>query len=264
MHVVAIQQFDGEAEPRAARLAAATGLTLLEARSRARGPGPRVVCTFGDGGDAALAAAALDAAGFAPLVLAGFELEDDHARVVARTAHVERDALAVTTRDGRALEAPLATVELLLRGTAFRSGTETVVKKERQLSLGKAVLTGGILLSRNVETKSTRETHDFEPFLHVYAAGLPPIALREREIAYGAGRGGKPLEPSRAANFTRLAGELRGGAPAATWDERLLTRAGQTHLLGGVLDPEAFLDVALTLLARALRSPRAGAPYRTP
>jgi len=250
---VAIRRFEGEAEERAARLAAATGLTMLEARQRTRGPGPRVVSTYGDPSEAALAEAALEVAGFAPLLIRDADLEKDAARVVARSVRLDATRLEVRTRDGRVAEAPLAAITLLLRGTAFSSGTETKVTKEKKLSVGKAMLTGGLLFTKTVEKKTTREVHEREAFLHVYTAGQAPIALRESALQHEAG-GARPLEPSRAANFARLAAELRAAAPAAPWDERLLTRAGQLHLLGGVLDPEQFLDVALTVLVASYRA----------
>jgi hypothetical protein len=59
---------------------------------------------------------------------------------------------------------------------------------------------------------------------------------------------------------TRLAAERRARTPGAIWDERLLTRAGQVHVLSGMLDPERWADVAIAVLAASLVT---RSPYRS-
>lgn len=65
---------------------------------------------------------------------------------------------------------------------------------------------------------------------------------------------GPRRQPSRAANFAVLVAELRRRCPAAVYDERLLTRAGQARVLGPALSPGEHRDVAITLLVRVLRA----------
>ena len=58
--------------------------------------------------------------------------------------------------------------------------------------------------------------------------------------------------PTAAGNFARLVERVREAAPQAGYDDRLNTRAGQLHLLGERLTPEAHLEIATLLLARTL------------
>ena len=92
-----------------------------------------------------------------------------------------------------------------------------------------------------------------EGFLHLYARGMPPLAWREDRLQYRSL--GKALLPSRHANFAQVVAELRRRCPAAAYDERLATRAGQAQLLGPTLSTDDHLDVAISVLAAALRKP---------
>ena len=72
--------------------------------------------------------------------------------------------------------------------------------------------------------------------------------LRETELQY---QGlGAALAPVRTANFRRLVHELRTRSPLASYDDRLLTATGRANVLGGILPPDRYLNVALALLAK--------------
>jgi hypothetical protein len=219
MRVLAISGSSGDLAERAAALAGATGASLYEAQRQLASRGPRVLATYGDPAAATRVAEALAAAGFTPILL------DDEAsrrtRFVVRGFELEGRTLRVTDRPGTLVQVPFAAITALLRGVR------------------------------------TLGPDDREPFLEVHAEAAPVLALCERQLQYD----GLHLErqATAAANFTRLVERLRGQAPQAAYDDRLNTRAAQLQVLGERLTPEAHLEIATLLLARALQRMRPAA-----
>jgi hypothetical protein len=259
MWVVAIRKVEGDEGARIAALQAALGLTAYEARPRALGPVPRVVGTFGQREPADTAAAILGGADMSPLVLGDDDIESDARRAAVRSFGLEPEGVRFVLRNGRTVDLEGREIRLLLRGTKIRSEQRVETTTERKLAVGKAVLTGGLLLTKQKKKDVTISTEVREGFLHVYASGEAVLSLVESGLLYDGL--GAAMAPTRAANFARLVSELRARAPRAPYDERLLTRAGQGQVLGGVLGPEPFLDVATTVLAATLVTAESS-PYR--
>ncbi|MFH1533180.1 MAG: hypothetical protein ABIK09_20835 [Pseudomonadota bacterium] len=246
-HIVAITALEGNPEEQSAVLATALGITAYEARQHTQPPGPRVVATLADPESAARLAAILEGAGFAPVVLRHGDVGDEDGRIVVRSFLFHPLGLRVETRGGEPHAVRFDRIQMLLQGMDLQRGVETKTTSQRRLALGKAIVTGGMAITKKVKTTKTTERETGGPFLMVYAEGHPTLAFRETELQYQ-GLGGA-LQPGRPANFLRLIAELRARAGAARWDGRLMTMAGQRHVLGGVLSPERDLDVALALLA---------------
>lgn len=253
MHVVAIREFSKGFESRADALAAPLGIppAVLIARLQAAGTGPVVVATTAEKGPAAALAAAVDAAGFRSLLLAPEDVETDAGRFVARKPSFNERLLRVESRGGEALAVDLPGVVLILRGTMGESRVETTTTRERKLSPARILLSGGLMLTKTVESTTRQVVEAREGFVQLYAPGSPPVALRESALTYE--DFGLPRQPSRAANFAALAAELRRRCTAAVFDDRLLTRSGQARVLGPSLPPDEHVDVAISLLAAVLR-----------
>jgi hypothetical protein len=253
MHVVALQ-FDKDAgDALAVRLAAVLGRTLLEARGRVSEPegGPAVLATFGGPGPAEEYAEELRSRGFKVLVLPVDEVETDEQRLVVRSFELGPGSLQVRSRQGETAEVPWPEVRLLLRGIVRVQHKRTVMVQQRELSLGRAILTHGLMVTKVKKSPRTEVmTGESEGFLHLYAPSTPPLVFPQNDLDYsGLGPG---LDPSAAANFARLTAALRAACPEARYDERLASPQGQARLLGPSLPPERHLDLAVTLLARAL------------
>ena len=123
--------------------------------------------------------------------------------------------------------------------------------KERKFSIGRAVLSSGLVLTK--ATKSTRQvtTEDREGFFNLYSGNRLTLVFRESALIYDSL--GSALKPSRVANFAYLLAELRQRQPNTVFDDRLLRRAEQAVLLGPLLPPEEHLEIATSLLAKILR-----------
>ncbi|HVT58165.1 MAG TPA: hypothetical protein VHR45_07175 [Thermoanaerobaculia bacterium] len=252
MNVLAIHNLKGNEELLARELAMLLGKTVYETRSRVRAPGggPSVIASFAAEEAARSAAALLQARGFDALLLGDGDLEADEGRFLVRGFELAERTLRLESRR-QTLEVAYGDVELLLRGTSIISRRDPEVVKTRKFSPARAVFSGGLILTKAARTTRLRHTEERVGFLHMYAGQLPPLVWREGHLRYSSLGG--PLHLSRAANFSRLVSELRVRCPQALYDERLATHAGQAQLLGSSLSPEHHLDVAISVLAQALR-----------
>jgi hypothetical protein len=252
--VLAIYNLKGNEALLARQLAAVLHKTVYEANSRVRAPGggPSVIGSFASAGPAQDTAALLTERGFDTLLLDEPELEADARRFVVRGYRLGAEAMQLEARDGR-LEVAYASVDLLLRGVVIRRGEPGPPGRSvRKFSLTRAALSGGLILTKAVPGPRAPAVEEREGFLHLYARGLPPVAWRESELRHHTSQG-LELQPSRHANFTQLVAELRRRCPRAAFDERLASRAAQAQLLGPSLSPDRHLDVAISVLAGALR-----------
>jgi len=251
MDVVAIYQLSGSTEELARNLAAALGVTAYEARPRVNipGGGPAVVASFAASAQAQECAARLNAAGFKTLVLQPEEVETDANRLLVRSIHFCPDALKFTSHTGQQADLPYSEVSLLLRGAGIITQVEVEQHTKKKFSPGRAVATGGLMMRRKVRTVTTSTSQERQPFCHVYAAGHPPMVLRQADMDYSSL--GDNLQLSQDANFSWICAELRRRCTAARWDERLQTRPGLAQVLGAAFDPERYLDLAISLIARA-------------
>ena len=254
MQVLAIYNLRGNEALLARELAAVLQRTVYEASSRVRAPGggPSVIARYADPRAAGDAAALLRTRGFDTLLLGEDEIEDDARRFVVRGFELGAEELTVESNGAR-LAVRYQDVELLVRGIRFGLHEPAAPPPTRKLSLMRAALSGGLMLTKPVRPPRQPPVEEREGFLHLYARGMPPLAWREGRLNYRSL--GKALLHSRHANFAQVVAELRQRCPAAAYDERLATRAGQAQLLGPTLDADDHLDVAISVLAAALRGP---------
>jgi hypothetical protein len=253
MNVVAIHRVQDDTQDAAVRLAALMGVTVYEALARLRAPGtgPKIVAVFAEHDQAAQLAGKLKSGGFHSAILTAGEIEtESHRRIVKKFTLGDQELGVETAGDG-SLMVSYGDVEVILRGTEMGHTTEIQTSKEKSLSLGRAVLTGGIMISKTKKTVREVTTSQREAFFGLYVREGPPLLFRERTLLYETL--GPALKLSGAANLLFLLNELRRRCSGARYDERLLNRAGQAALLGPSLDPERHLIVATALLAKVLR-----------
>jgi len=197
--------------------------------------------------DGARLVAALQAAGFVAFAGEVPAVSTDAQRIVARILELTEGGLVAVDGQGRRHACPAPAQEAILRGVRLVESTAIEKTTQRKLSLGRALVTGGLAVTRKVETTSERTTAEKEAFLLLQRRdGLPEIMLYERQLDYqclGAG-----LQPSTFGNLTALLARLRALAPQAVLDDRI-TRPG---FLAGLpplgLEP---VDVAVFLVTQA-------------
>lgn len=254
MHIVAIHNFKDDKEILAKDLAAAMGVTIYEAVARlcTPGSGPITVGVFAEKEQAIKLFEKLQTAGFKASVLTAGEIEMEGRALIVRRFTLSECDLGITADNGDSISIPFQEIDLILRGTAIIRDVTTETVKKRSISLGRAVLSGGMMITKT--TKNVREvvTDERQGFVNLYARDGSTLVFRENTLVYDSL--GSALRPSRALNFTYLISELRRHCPNVLYDERLLNRAGQVALLGPSLNPEDHLIVATALLRKVLGS----------
>jgi hypothetical protein len=253
MHIAAIYNLPDNKKELAAALAAALGVTLYEARSRlsVMSNGPIVVAISREYEAVEKIAEKLRSEGFEAIVLNEDEIETGSSQFIVRKFRLDDGELVIESRDGQSLAIDYSDIDLILRGTCIEVSSETETVKKRKFSAGRAILSGGLVMSKT--TKVTRDvtTEDRKGFFNLYCENRPTMVFFENALIYDSL--GPALQPSRMANFSYLLAELRQRQPDAVYDDCLLRRAEQALLLGPLLSPEDHLDVAIALLAKTLR-----------
>jgi hypothetical protein len=245
--------------------AALCGLTPMEARTRCAGLLPRVLVRQADEDEARRLAAGLTALGFRAFAADPRQVPGDAQRVVARdlewtgtpqggmARELEWTGTGLTVTDGRGErhDCPAGSIVLVQPGFRSSSQTERVKSTERKFSMGRALLSGGLSLTKTVVTVSDQVTSSREPFLLVTRTeGLPALILYESRLNY---QGlGAALQPSRILNFRTVQERLRGLGPM---DDRTAQPAYLRGLPELGVDP---VDLGLFLVRLAVTLP--GAP----
>jgi len=233
-----------EALSTAARIA---GLALPDATRLLTGTLPRILLrATPEGGSLTLA---LTAAGFVAWSTDLAEVPTDAQRLVVRSLEWEADGFQVVDAKGTSHACPAAAARLLQRGARTHSSTTVSQTKETRFDLGKAVLSGGLLLTKTVTRVQETTTQAKEPFLLLHRSdGQPDLMFYEHRVGYqclGADMGGATL-----ANFNRLCLRLQALCSAAPLDDRVGRPgfvAGLPHLAA---DP---VDLGLHLVSEARR-----------
>lgn len=225
MKLVAIVRAPGDVDEAARALAEAAGLALAEARMRLAPEPPALVARLEpDRADALVVA--LRRAGLAALAIDARVPTDDD-RTIVRSFSFDAAGVTFTSRAGDSMRVAWGDVVAILRGVrAARSEVERV-EKSRRLSVGAAVITGGLKMTRT-STRTVRSSEEStEQVILLFARDGGAAVLSEREVEFSCL--GPSMQPSSTGNMVELARRLRDGARGAFYDERLL-RLGRRPL----------------------------------
>lgn len=214
MFVVAIVALGTPVETEAPLLAGELGVTAYEAALLLRAPSPSVVLRTADRPRAVTLLAALRGRGHDSVAC------DTGAVVASSDMHSVRSfALDADALVDAAERLPYGSVTALVRAVQSARVETTEKSTAKQISIGRAALTGGILATKNVATERTRVSEAREQVLYVFTTSRPwlVVASRARYDALGA-----ELRPSQQENFERFLGILRSRCAGAPFDDRLL------------------------------------------
>ena len=225
MRYVALVRAPGAPEEAARAFAIASGLTLAEARMRLA-PEPPAVLARVEADKAEALVGALRKVG-APSVALDASCPTDRDRLLVHRFSLTAVEATFTSRPGDSFRFAWPEVMAILRGLrASRTEVERT-EKSRSFSVGRAVMTGGLLLSRT-STKTVRSSsEETEQVLLVYLRDGRAASLAENELEFSSL--GKGMQPSSTGNMGEVARRLRENAKTAFYDERLL-RLGRRPL----------------------------------
>jgi hypothetical protein len=183
--------------------------------------------------------------------------------VSMRRPRLEEDAVVLDDRPGERL--PYDDVLALIPAVHHRRVDTATQTRETKLSMGRALVTGGMSFTKTVKTNTRSATEERDVVLYVFRrSGAPPWILREHGTGW-AGLG-LPLAPSESENYRAAVAALRERAPRATFDDRLMTRkAGERSALsggGGSTTVKTSSEAGVDLLAHLLALWIARSAYR--
>jgi hypothetical protein len=225
MKLVAIVRAAPSLDEAARAVAAATGLTMAEARMRLA-PEPPALLARLEPEPADRLVAALRGAGLAALAVDA-RCPTDKERTVARAFALDDAGLTLTPRFGDSTAFGWSDVTAVLRGVRASRSEVDRTETSRSFSAGSAVLTGGLKMTRT-STKTVRSSEEeVEQVILVYARDGRAATLAETQLDFsclGAG-----MQRSSTANMLELARRLRERAKGAFHDDRLV-RLGRRPL----------------------------------
>ena len=251
-------------EAEAPLLAAELGATPYETALLLRTPSPVPLLRTDDRARALALLGNLRARGHDVVACDAAAVISAEAMVNVRTFRFELDHLAVRPADGAEQRVAWGDIVSLVRAI-HRRRTEQVEKtEERKFSLGRAALSGGVLVSKTITKAKVQSTEEREQVLYVFRHGGMPLLVSQSRTRYDGL--GADLRPVQIENFNTLVRALRERAPDAPYDERLLgPRPGLDRIRAGAGGSSSSsssdgIDLLAHLIALAVvRAPR---PYR--
>lgn len=264
MHLVATVGQATDLESVVSTLVATAGMTAAEARMRLA-PEPPAVLARLPADRAAGVVAALVQAGL-PALAIDERVPSDADRFQARSFAFESAGARLTARDGEALTLPWDEVRLVLRGVRTARTTSQHTETTRSLALGRAVLTGGLVMTKKTTSTVRGSEEESEQFVLMHRHAGQRVMLAENALEFSGL--GALLQPARTANIGALAQELRRRTPQAFHDDRLvrLGRRALPFVLGGEAvarsgssevrraDTRGSVDVLAEVLDRAVQA----------
>ena len=257
MHLVASIRPAADLEAAVSALMASAGMTRAEARMRLA-PEPPALLARLPAGDAERVVGELRGAGLQALAVEE-DVPLDRDRFLVRSFALEPGSGRFVSRAGESLAVPWDEVRLVLRGLrTARTATEHT-ETTRKIAPGRAVLTGGLVLTKKT-TSTTRDVReDREQFLLLHSAAGQRVLLGEHALEFSGL--GPLLQPARTANLGVLAKQIGQRTPCAFHDDRLVRLGSRAlpFIIGGGGERRSNTRVTVDVLAEVLdRAVRAG------
>jgi hypothetical protein len=225
-----------------------TGMVLADVNRRLLGVMPRVLLPAAPAERTDELVSDLEGLGFVAFACDPRTVPGDADRLLVRGIEARPDGVTFVDGQGQKHDCPSTAMALIQRGVRVSSTSEKVETTERRVDVGKAVLTGGMLLTSKVKKQTVHTQENREAFLLVVRNdGEPDAIIYERRLDYrflGADK-----QPSSFANLERTLARLRALAPTAPVDDRL-TRPGFVTGLPLVSADPVDLGLFLVSLAR--------------
>jgi hypothetical protein len=255
MHLVASIRPAADLEAAVSALVASAAMTHAEARMRLA-PEPPALLARVPAEDAGRVVTELLRAGLPALAL-DEDVPSDSDRFQVRSFAFEPGAGHFTSRTGEPLAVPWDDVRLVLRGVRASRTTTEHTETRRTLAPGRAVLTGGLALTKKTTSTVRNVQEDFEQLFLLHTGAGSRLILAEQALELSGL--GPLLQPARTANLGVLAQELWRHTPGAFHDDRLLRlgRRALPFVLGGGQrrsDTRGVVDVLAEVLDQAVRT----------
>ena len=242
MYLVAIGELRGTIDDAIRPLASDLGTTPYELRLLFNAGLPAVVLTTVDESLARAAVAAITRHGHTPLFCARHDVVSSEHMTWLRDFQFSKTGLVPQAGSSDLLV--YSDITVVLRATHRTTSETTQDLKERKLNPVMAVATGGLVMSKTTTRTVTSKTAHNEPVVYIFGRNtITPWLLKERAARY-VGLA-EHLRPTSLENFAITIRLLREHAPAAAYDERLMS----SRPIRGVADGIEATDLYAHLLA---------------
>jgi hypothetical protein len=258
-YAVAVSRWAAPIDEVLPTLAASLGITPYDLRLRVGGALPVILERTADADRARALLATLRGQGHGAVGcdVAAVPAADSLPRL--RAFELSADELTLVAADGGRQGVPFAAVAAVVRALHVVEEDLHTQTTTRQLSVGRAVLTSGLSMTKQVvkETRQQREERQQVAYVYVAGAGRPWL-LREHELRYDALGDRRGL--ATAAGFQALVAALGERAPRALHDDRFFRQrrrdpelrvAGNTAASTTRSSNVAATDLAVHLLVLA-------------
>jgi hypothetical protein len=252
--VVALTELSGTLEAEAAALGADLGATAYDARLLLAGGLPVIAKTTPDKAAALDLLARIRARGHGAVACDAAAVVASADMVTMHRPRLGEDAIALDERPDARLR--YDDVLALLLASHRRRVDTTTQTRETKLSVGRALMTGGMAFTKTVKTDARTAAEERDGVLYVFRrSGETPWILHEHGTSWPGMVA--TLAPSEGENFRRAVAALRQRAPGAVFDDRLATRraAERTAVSGaasGSMTVKTSSEAGVDLLAHVL------------
>lgn len=231
MHLVAITRLaDARGfEQDLPQLAALLRLSAYDARLRLAGPLPIIAASGLDLPATQALLGALRARGHGAVACELRSVPEEERCIVARTFELGPESITGSGELGQRFALPYAEILGLMRAVETSTDIATKQTVKKQLSLGRAALTGGLMAKKQITSTATSNSFEHQQVAFVFRRSAPePLVFKERQLQYqglGPQRGRTTMEC-----FAQLCQLLRRSAPGAICDDRLLAAKRRPEL----------------------------------
>ncbi len=223
MYVVALTRWGRPLDQELQELARLLQAQPYDLRMRLTGPLPVVVSRLSEAAEARALLEKLRERGHGVVACDGEKLLASEQMITPRSFELDEEGVALDDPARPPERVLYSTVLALIHAQLEIETRTTATSQKRKFSAGRAIITGGLVVTKKVTRESRDQQNEYEQVLYLFRkSSTHPIILRQNALRYdGLGR---ELGHSSVENFSRLIGTLRERAPGALYDDRLLTR----------------------------------------
>ena len=248
--VVAITRWGRPLQEEAAALAPLFGVTAYDLRLKLGGPLPVLVDQTSDPQQASSLLSSLQQRGHGAVACDLSKVARSTSMFMPRDFSFEASTFVSVNPEHGEHRIAYDHVLALIRAVHAVATTTIEASRQRKLSASRAILTGGLVMSKTVEKKHISTTDEREQALYLFGQpGAEPLLLTESGLRY-TGLGDR-MGPTKLANFATTVALLREHAPGAFYDERLLTQRRRSSSDGATASNVDATDLAAHLLMLA-------------
>jgi hypothetical protein len=268
MIVVAVAELAHPVDLEAQRLAEDIGVTAYEMRITLMAGFPAIVLTTVDRELARRVLERIVSRGNSVVGCDERQVIESENMIPLRRFSLDPDAIRTAEHPDASL--PYGDVLAVIRATHRKRTDTTTVTRHRTFNPGRAILTGGLMMTGTKKTETTTRIEERENVAYLFRrSGERPWIVRQDEAKYQGLRG--EMQQTNTLNFTRMLGKLRELVPTATFDTRLMSvkRVPERSVDMGVsptgnmtMSSTHGVDLLAHLLALYFAQRDASSPYR--